>query len=521
MKNFLITITSLFLLIACSDSEPIASGPEIGNEITKAESHAIRWFDGTVEEAFTNAKNAGKPLFLYWGAVWCPPCQEIKHTVFKSRRFIQQTESFVPVYLDGDTSTAQQLGEKFGVKGYPTMIVFNSKGTEITRIPGGIDVSIYNDILALSQEAISPTAELVLRIIDAPDTIDEKELKQLAFYSWGQDNSALPQNYSPDIFLTMAQMSNDPVSSARLYMQYLHELAGAHEKERLNETDAATITPITGAYSKVASILESDALTLACWDSLAYYSVDLLPHIAPEEDQAELIALWQSRMLDLSKQESLSTAEQLAGLIPMLEFYFLDGESIELNTANRAIVLAATQSADQATENSSARQSVVSQINYVLQTAHLVSEAKQLLLSELDRSKSPYYFMSSLAALAEKQDKIEESITWYKKAYDNSVGAATRFQWGANYIAALIRLQPEREEHILVTSSALLEEIEGSSEVFAGRNFRVLKRLDQNLDEWGAEKSAPTLAKFRDIIGDRCQQQLAGSSEAENCATLI
>ncbi len=518
MKIFLFTLTSLFLLMGCSESDPLQK-ETVSAEI---QSPGIRWFDGTVDEAFASARQADKPLFLYWGAVWCPPCQEIKHTVFESRRFIHQTASFVPVYLDGDTATAQQLGEKFGVKGYPTMIVFNSSGTEITRIPGGIDVSVYNDILALSQEAISPTSDLVLRTINAPDTVNEKELKQLAFYSWGQDNRALPKNYSPDIFLRMSELSDDAISSARLYMQYLHEVvAAANGGEHLNEAGKETITPIAGAYSKVASILKSDMLALACWDSLAYSSVDLLPYLASGENQAELIALWQSRMLDLSKQESLSTAEQLAGLIPMLEFYFLDDESLELDAVNRSVVLTATQSADAATENSFARQSVVNQINHILQTAHLVKEAEQLLLRELDRSKSPFYFMSSLAALAEKQDKFEESIGWYKKAYDNSVGAATRFQWGANYIAAVIRLQPEREEHIVLTSSALLEELEGSSEAFAGRNFRVLRRLNQNLDDWAAEKPVPTLAKFRDIISNRCQQQLAGSSEAENCAALI
>ena len=31
------------------------------------------WFEGSVEEAFNRSKQLDKPLFLYWGAVWCPP----------------------------------------------------------------------------------------------------------------------------------------------------------------------------------------------------------------------------------------------------------------------------------------------------------------------------------------------------------------------------------------------------------------------------------------------------------------
>lgn len=479
------------------------------------ETHTIGWYQGTVEEAFASAKKENKPIFLYWGAVWCPPCQEIKHTVFNSRRFIRQSEAFVPVYLDGDTTTAQLLGEKFGVKGYPTMIIFNSSGTELTRIPGGIDVSIYNDILALSQETLSPTSELVLRVLNAPDTITEKNLKQLAFYSWGQEHNALPDNYSPNLFLQMSELAADKVSRARLYMQYLYAVAEA------NDSKATTITPLDGAYEEVVLILKSDTLVLACWDSLAYSSTKLLPYIAGKEQQAELITIWQKRLLELSTQDSLSTAEQLGGLFPTLDFYFFEDDSRSLDLETKNVVLNATQLADTATTNSFARQSVVNQINHVLQSAHLNSEAKILLLNELERSKSPYYFMSSLAALAEKQDNIEESIEWYKKAYDSSVGAATRFQWGANYVAAVIRLQPKREEHIIASATSLLSEIENKSNIFAGRNFRTLKKLTKNLEKWQTQEQLASLGYFRNTVNQRCSQQDADSITALNCASII
>jgi len=205
------------LLVACSQ-EP---SQKISQKSAKTENLKIAWFEGSVDEAFAQGTVQNKPIFLYWGAVWCPPCQEIKHTVFKTRRFIAQTESFIPVYLDGDTEAAQAMGEKFGVKGYPTMIIFNAKQQEITRIPGGIDISQYNDVLAMSLNAITATADLVQKVMSEPAKMSASELKQLAYYSWGQDHKALPEDYKPELFLTMSELAQDEIASARLYMQYI------------------------------------------------------------------------------------------------------------------------------------------------------------------------------------------------------------------------------------------------------------------------------------------------------------
>ena len=84
---------------------------------------------------------------LYWGAEWCPPCHQLKVTIFKERSFIDRSRLFVPVYLDGDTDSAQRHAERFGVVGYPTMVVLSSEGSEITRIAGGIDIDAYAHVL--------------------------------------------------------------------------------------------------------------------------------------------------------------------------------------------------------------------------------------------------------------------------------------------------------------------------------------------------------------------------------------
>src|SRR5207248_9753807 len=91
--------------------------------------------DAEVDRAFALAKQTGKPLFLYWGAVWCPPCNQVKATLFNRPDFIERSRAFVPVYVDGDKPGAQKVAARFKVSGYPTMILLKPDGSEITRLP--------------------------------------------------------------------------------------------------------------------------------------------------------------------------------------------------------------------------------------------------------------------------------------------------------------------------------------------------------------------------------------------------
>ena len=140
-------VLALLALLAagCSKRATDTAAPEAPAAAAAVPAHGhlppgIDWYAGDVDAAFAAAKAANKPVFLYWGAEWCPPCAQIKSTIFSKREFQERSRLFVPVYLDGDTPSAQKHGERFGVIGYPTMILFKPDGTEITRLPGGVDM---------------------------------------------------------------------------------------------------------------------------------------------------------------------------------------------------------------------------------------------------------------------------------------------------------------------------------------------------------------------------------------------
>ena len=510
-------LIATLMLTACEFGIQVDHQSGVASEASRSPDLSIEWFEGSIAAAFESAKSEAKPLFLYWGAVWCPPCQEIKYTVFKSQEFIQLTRLFVPVYLDGDSDEAQAWGEKLDVMGYPTMIVFNPAGGEITRIPGGIDISRYNTVLELSLNQMRSTADLVQIALEDSTRLSPDEFYQLAYYSWFQDTSAVPEGVDKtDLFLGLSTSAPEGELSNRFYMSYLLALTG---KDDIEGADQNHLSADLSVAKRLEKILSSSSLTLASWDSLAYSMEEILAlEVIDEAHKAELAVLWVNSVFDLRFDGSLSKSEKLAGWVPKLQLATSGHRPLAKDL--QKLLRGELKSVDEATPDSFERQSVINQISRIYREAGLVNDAKDLLLAELEKSASPYYFMSVLGSLAEKDDNFDEALGWRKRAYDDSVGVATRFQWGANYVLAMTRMTPEDHQAIAVRANALLSEFHASGALFTGRNFRTLKRLNENLRSWRAEQKPETLA-FEPEVKKLCDDQKEASLQQKNCRSLF
>jgi thiol-disulfide isomerase/thioredoxin len=480
MNRSIAPCTLVLLLLACSKA------PEPPKPAVQTAPATIGWVKpegANIAPIFAQAKAANRPVFLYWGAVWCPPCNQIKATVFNRQDFIERSKLFVPVYLDGDTSGAQKLGAQFRVRGYPTMILFRPDGTELTRLPGEVDAASYMEVLNLGLASGSSVKEsLALALGSGGAALTPDAWRQLAFYSWDQDEAQLvaPKELAATLHkLAQACPVAQRATASRLALKAM--VAFALDKKSLPDA--------TAALTRVTEILGDGPQARENFDVLVNYSAEMAPVLtkAGSAQRSTLLAAWNAALDKFALDASLSKADRLTAVSAKLALAKLDlpkGATPKLQAALLAQVRDAAAIADKTTSNTYERQAVIPNAAELLSEAGLLDESDALLKAELPKAVSPYYHMLVLAGNARERGDRAAALDWTERAWSASVGPATRLQWGTGYVNRLIELAPQDAARIEKAASGVLAELEPVPETFYERNRRGLEKMGARLRVW-------------------------------------
>lgn len=523
MKRHLVcaALAAIFLNTACSDSgtEPAQVDSTQSTPVVTAET-GISWFAGSVDEAFAEAKQTDKPIFLYWGAQWCPPCHAIAATVFKSNDFINRSRSFVAVYLDGDKLNAQAAGESFDVYGYPTMIVFDPSGNELTRIPGGIDIAAYNSILDLTLNDVSPAAEILQQVIAGEGVLKHTDCRLLAYYSWGQDSNILTDRDAIATFdaLEAACPENMHAEKSILFMTKLnYRIAAATDEE---QPRPLTALEKEQARERVNAILNSYDLVKSNVFAVSYDSANIVAALtdpaSAERQQLQsnfLVALEQ-----LLADDTVYMRERLYTLVGKMAFERIDDAEAPISDALQGEIRDRVAWADEITTDPYERHPIINAAANILDEAGMSDVARPLLLKEIERSKQPYYFMVSLADIEQSAGNFDTAINWLEQAYAASKGPATRFQWGYYYVSGLIEMTPDDSETIRTATVELVREAE-SSGGFHQRPKAQLRRLESKLRDWSDD--ATVLGGIRDHVLQVCVVNDSAEAVESPCRSFL
>jgi thioredoxin-related protein len=82
----------------------------------------------------------------FTGSDWCPPCMKMHKEIFSQEDFVKKaSEKFILVKLDfpnkkeqseEEKKANQAAAEKFGIKGFPTVLILDSEGKEVDKQVG-------------------------------------------------------------------------------------------------------------------------------------------------------------------------------------------------------------------------------------------------------------------------------------------------------------------------------------------------------------------------------------------------
>ncbi|MDC8786558.1 thioredoxin family protein [Roseateles koreensis] len=485
--------------------------------------------DADIDRAFQQARSGKKPLLLYWGAQWCPPCNQLKATLFNRQDFIEQTRAFVTVHIDGDSPGAQKLGARFKVRGYPTLILFNPDGAELTRLPGEIDAPQVMQVMQLGLASGRPV-KAVLADARAGRPLTANEWRLLGFYAWDVDQGQLiaPADL-PKLLSQLATQAQsvDPGAATRLWLKALVANAAI---------DTQHSAPESTAQSRLTQVLGDALSTRALADVLSNGADDIVRTLAPQAGPARkaLLSPFESALMRLEADTTLSRADRLQALQARVDLARLDLPKNErhprLSPALVADVKEQTAKADRDIVDGYERQAVISAAAHLLSQVGLWADSDALLKANIAKSHSPYYLLSGLANNARQQGRTDEALRWSEAAFKQSEGPATRLQWGANYLAALVELNPKDSARIEKTAAQLFTEAGQDKGAFYERSARSLQKISASLRQWQAlgqstgQSSDPrtaALKRLKNQLNALCPQVDTAGGQRATCQALM
>ncbi|MCB1009434.1 MAG: thioredoxin family protein [Acidobacteria bacterium] len=525
-------LPATLLLAGCGGKEaPVADAGAPASATDHAED-GIPWFQGSVEEAFALAKQERRPVFLYWGAVWCPPCHALRTRLFTRPEFARRLSETVAVYLDGDTERAQIWGEKLGTYGYPTVIVFDADGQEVTRIASLLAFEEYAEVLSRALDATRPIREVVAAAESGgPASLPPAELNLLAFYSFGQDRTLdLDDARSRALFerLWRETPADRPVEKTRFFSLYLQTLAGEEDAQPLSPAERDELA------AGLTALLADRAAVATNFDLVLYGAGDVVRRLAPEPgpDRDALVDAWVRTARTLEADETLTVDDRLSALLPQIEISLLDRteEGATPPADLQARVRERVRWAAGTVTDENEMQAVMSTMAGLLEDAGLADEARTLLAEKLGTTVAPYYYQSWLGGLEAKAGNNETAVARYREAWQGArathTGAAmTPFRWGYSYLSRVLSLTPEASAAVRDDGSAVLADLLASPDAFAGGNWSRLEALASKLDSWAGEDPArgEVVDALRNQVRARCDRfDDAGEDSAQaRCRSFL
>ena len=170
------------------------------NLLLPAELFAIAW-EHSYERGMQSAAQTGKPILVGFYTDWCGWCRKLDREVYPSAKVQRFSTQFVFVKIDCERN--QSIPRKYGIRGYPTIIILAPDGQVIRNISGFVGAE---RLAGFMKEAVNkvgppkkshaPSASTYSTQIKDFDYPEETVTKARQFYNLGrkmEERGRIPQ----------------------------------------------------------------------------------------------------------------------------------------------------------------------------------------------------------------------------------------------------------------------------------------------------------------------------------------
>ena len=203
MKKIIIALSFLATLINFTYAQDAPVKTAVGTDQHNTEG-GIEFFHGTFTEAVAKAKAENKMIFMDAFTEWCGPCKRMAATTFKdpkAGKFFNQ--NFINVKMDMEKGEGPDLGRKFDVAAYPTLLFINEKGDQVHKAVGSLETD------ALIAQARSALAKIdKTKDFEKDYTAGKREPELILNYVRALNRAGKPSLKVVNEFLLKADMNN-------------------------------------------------------------------------------------------------------------------------------------------------------------------------------------------------------------------------------------------------------------------------------------------------------------------------
>lgn len=125
----------LALVAACSGGRSaapgrVASAPAGGSVGGGSGGVAFDGHDLAFEQVLARCRATGKPAMLYFTTTWCGYCRKLERETLTSPEVGRHMAGYVNVAYGADGGVGRQLADRYGVRGFPTLVKVDGSGRQ-------------------------------------------------------------------------------------------------------------------------------------------------------------------------------------------------------------------------------------------------------------------------------------------------------------------------------------------------------------------------------------------------------